>query len=372
MDIQPKCILWGGYSFGNTGDELTLASAIRDMRQRFGASIAILTSAPGYTRALFPNEHLLAYTPLASRPPSPPSIAKRVLRKLGRPFGYKTPQWLRFSVENQLKANPVAEWLSALRDASMVYYVGGGYLSDLFDLDHFLFPGECAQQFGTRIETAPLGIGPFRSDLTAQRVRDVFRKSLLRVRDEDSLIQCARWGIAAEKSVDDGFRVREVVDFSPVRRRRDTLGVNYFEQTGSAKQYEIRCWWREFLREILREGIKLEGFCFHNAVTSDFSMTVELLNEVGLTPSETRPPDMDFRSACQRIVSYGAVVTSRFHAAVVANAMDVPVLAIANGFYYKSKMTAAVGDSAHALMVEPGVMPVRQAVSRVSSWLSGR
>ena len=54
-----------------------------------------------------------------------------------------------------------------------------------------------------------------------------------------------------------------------------------------------------------------------------------------------RAPDFDFRKACTQVAKYRAVLTARFHAAVLAGVAGIPVIAVADGQYYRSKMLSA-------------------------------
>ena len=88
-------------------------------------------------------------------------------------------------------------------------------------------------------------------------------------------------------------------------------------------------------------GLPVEGFCFHNSLESDFSHTVQLFVDAGFSPRMVRHPHFDFRDACVQISRYRAILTARFHAAIVAGVAGIPVIAVADGQYYRSKMLSA-------------------------------
>jgi polysaccharide pyruvyl transferase WcaK-like protein len=111
--------------------------------------------------------------------------------------------------------------------------------------------------------------------------------------------------------------------------------------------------------------VEVEGFCFHNQISSDFSKTVELLVECGIAPHRVCPPDLDYRDACRRIASYQGIVTCRFHATVVANVLGVPAIATADGSYYTSKMQVAIAGAKSARVIDPGVNAVDEALSEI-------
>ena len=85
----------------------------------------------------------------------------------------------------------------------------------------------------------------------------------------------------------------------------------------------------------------MEGFCFHNALQEDFSQTVQLFADAGVPIKLVRQPAFDFRDACARVIRYRAILTARFHAAVVASVAGIPTIAIGDGQYYRSKMVSA-------------------------------
>ncbi len=372
MINSPKCILWGGYGYGNVGDELTLAAAIRDMRSRFGPSIAILSPVPGYTKALFPDESVLPYHAISRNYKSTRqrSIPERAWQKMLRSLGAAQPVFHRDPLGDQLDAGVAFEWVAAVQAAELLYLVGGGYLTDVFSLDWFFTPAEVAVHFGTSIETAPLGVGPFTGEVGLRRFHSAFKGAKVSVRDDDSLALCKQLEIQAERCFDDGFRVKEVVDFSGLAPSRNVLGVNFFDQWGAYNPASDRRWWRELIGSLNRVGVHVEGFCFHNQISSDFSKTVELLADVGIDPNRTCAPDLDFRAACRRIAGYRAILTCRFHAAVVANVLGVPTLAMASGSYYSSKMAVAVAGSPVAKVVDPCIMSVEEAKTFLLRWLA--
>lgn len=56
-------VFWGGYGWGNVGDELTLAVAIAMLKEQIWGKISIITPNSGYTRALFPDLEIIPFQP---------------------------------------------------------------------------------------------------------------------------------------------------------------------------------------------------------------------------------------------------------------------------------------------------------------------
>jgi len=366
-----KCILWGGYGWGNAGDELTLAVALRDLRENYGASVAILSPVPGYTKALFPDVQVVPYTPVERLHP----VWLRVIHRLRRPFGWPAPE---FDLAAQLASAASEFWAQSIQTCELLYLVGGGYLTDLFHLSSYLLPVQIARAAGVAVKTAPLGIGPLQNTWSRRQLKHALRHVHVSVRDADSQALCHQLGIVSELRPDDGFRIREVmaIERPPVVDRLP-VGINFHRQHGAAEEEQTAAWWRAVVEALVTNGFPVAGFCFHNTLASDFSQTVQLFDQARLPAQLVAFPEVDFRTACQRLMSYQAIITARFHAVVVAGVTGLPAIAVANGAYYRSKMAAACKNNPASQMVEPNrteperiVELLRQARSQ-SSVVSG-
>lgn len=357
-----RCLIWGGYGGGNVGDELTLALGVVDMRRRYGDGFAILSGTPGYTMALFPDVTVIPYVPHVRAP----GLGSAPVRALNRLYRYKYVPANRYDAAAQADAAKSRPWAGVLRQCELLYLVGGGYLNDLFDFDLFCLPIEAARHFGVKIETAPVGVGPFREPQNATRLREALAGATVLVRDVDSQALCESWGLRPELGRDDGFRVTEAVAMPPrTGRDKPLIGLCYHRQHGGAADGREVVWWRELLGLLKGSGLPLEGFCFHNTIPDNFSPMVQLFTEAGLPGNLVRYPDWDFRDACRRVAGYTAVVTSRFHGAVVAGAVGVPTFAVVNGQYYGSKMTAACKGVAGSTVADLSVMKPADVVRRL-------
>jgi len=334
----PKCVLWGGYARGNVGDELALAVGLRDMRKRYSFSeVIVLSPFPGYTKALFPDTEVIPYTPATASKRN--TQVTRAFRFLKRRCGFRQN---RYEVSAQFSYNTTKGWAKAIQHCELLYLVGGGYLTDLYDLESLLLPVEVARFHDVKVETAPLGIGPFRDPWSARKLQHALRDAHVRVRDIDSQTICNDLGITTELQRDDGFRVQEGIAIgSSMTLEERPIGINFYLQDGSTNAETVIKWWTEVLILLKSNGLPVEGFCFHNSVHSDFSQIVKLFVDAGLAVNLVRAPDFDFRKACTQVAKYRAVLTARFHAAVLAGVAGIPVIAVADGQYYRSKMLSA-------------------------------
>jgi polysaccharide pyruvyl transferase WcaK-like protein len=337
------------------------------MCERFGAcpSVAILSSFPGYTKALFPETEVIGYTPAIALRQN--KQAARVFRFLKRRFGFRQN---RYEVNSQFNCDAANGWAEAIKRCELLYLVGGGYFTDLFDIEQLILPVEVARFCGIKVETAPLGIGPFEDRWSAGKVQRALRDAHVRVRDADSQMVCDAPAITVELRQDDGFRVREVASIdAAVAVGKWPIGINFYEQHGGTKAKNVINWWRETLILLKSIDLPVEGFCFHNALQEDFSQTVQLFADAGLPIKLVRQPDFDFRDACARVTRYRAILTARFHAAVVAGVAGIPVIAIADGQYYRSKMISACQPFATSQAVDISVTEpteVLQALQRAA------
>lgn len=337
------CVLCGGFAAGNTGDELTLAIALQDMQRKF-ENIAVLSRNPEYTSWLYPKQTVLAQNEL------PFTVRWKKLRKIVGAAGLK--QYLHHRtydrwVDRHLDLNPA--WVQAVKRSNVVYLVGGGYLTDIFALPRMLLPVSIAKKAGVKIATAPLGIGPFLDSAQAELVASVLRGVDLCVRDEASLRFCMENHLVAKIAEDDGYRLHEILPLPSFEGQPEDfekkVGIClFFQQGGSISQSGFDQWWLVFLRRLkdLIGGSAIEGFCFHTNPASDFYQIIRMFRSAGISPDQVRQPDLDFRHAINNINKYGAVVTTRFHAAVVATALNIPCTAVASGAYYSNKMELAL------------------------------
>jgi polysaccharide pyruvyl transferase WcaK-like protein len=352
---HPSCVLWGGYACGNTGDELTLAAALQDARARFGEAVAVLSPNADYTQWLFPGARVIAYEPR-----SPPLLCQRLRRAYERLqarglFRHCKVRAYRLRDQAGSRGEAAPPWVEAIVHAQQLYLVGGGYLSELFNLDHLLLPLKVANAAAVPVATAPLGLGPFSSNQAATWVAQALGEADLVVRDRASLEFCAARGLRAKLQPDDGFRVAELLPglVPPASTRQACtagagrylrVGVCVSDQPGSTAVAASQAWWVRFLRALKRYEAELviEGFCFHSSLSCDFATLVRLFHVVGLGVQQVQAPLLDFRLAVRNLCRYDVIVSTRFHAIVVASVLGIPHVAFASGEYYRRKMAAAV------------------------------
>lgn len=340
MAFSIDCVLCGGYAYGNTGDEITLAVAYTDMRKRF-ESVAALSRKPEFTQWLHPQITVIAQDEIDVRP------RYKKIRKLIPSL--KSPLYShRFHqiIEEQIHLG--SDWVKAIQSSKMLYLVGGGYLTDLFSLPTMLIPIEVARRANVPVSTAPLGIGPFRDPIQKNLVATTLQGIELCVRDETSMRFCNEMGLTASIREDDGFRVGEILSLNTATSQQPMpykVGVCVFYQHGgNLSSSDFSKWWLRFLGS-LKELIgadAIEGFCFHTQPNAEFFHLINLFQKAGIPATQVMPPQWNFREAVTALSRYHTVVTSRFHAAVSCSVFGIPCFPVASGEYYAAKMGQAL------------------------------
>ncbi len=371
-----ECLLWGGYGFGNVGDELTLAVALHDQRLLFGESVGILSHRPEVMRRQFPDTDVIPYEPRTVAAPHRflARLAATWLRH-GGPGRFHLPRY-RLADQPVPSTAGAGQWRQVIARCRQLYLVGGGYLTDLFSIDYFLLPLEVVRAASVPIRTAPLGLGPFYSRGAGTRVASALAPADLVVRDAASLEFCQRHQLPSRLQRDDGFRVREVLPelSSPVaedcRARRPRLGICVFRQHGDQAWPETRRWWLRLLTALQasREVLDVEGFCFYREPGVDHRTLSSLFADVGGGQENVRPPQQDFRDAVRELRRYDFIVSARFHSIVVANELGIPHVAVGLGESYAVKMAAAVrADDARCRLVRSCALPPESIADHVRS-----
>ncbi|MEB3286195.1 MAG: polysaccharide pyruvyl transferase family protein [Vampirovibrionales bacterium] len=376
----PYTAIWGGYGGGNVGDYLTLALAIKDLNGE-GRACKILNGYGHDTQKQFPDHEVINLI----TPPDPKKagllselkykiackyqqVAFSALRKLSTVI--REPEKLR-----TIYRRSSAPWLSCLAGAEKLYLVGGGYLNDMFEVDSLRIL-EAAHYFGIPVETAPVGLGPFKSELAQAQFAQVLKSARLRVRDTESLALAKTMGLEATLQPDDGFRIAELLPANAHRKslhnpeRKLKIGLCIFEQFGAHpmskprahqapddnKTLSQRDWWFGFLKALKTAcidhtagGIEIEGFSFDERLSFEYATMTRLLPEIEASfslDSKVILPFQNFRHAITHLRDhYDAVITCRFHAAVVAQAYGIPTLAFAAGEYYVAKMESVKANA---------------------------
>lgn len=350
---QFACVIWGGYSWGNTGDELCLAAALERAEREFDGNVAILSHHPNYTSQLFPAANVVPYVRPQRRKLG---RCEKLIKKTKRMF---TPRNYR-DEGGDLQIDPDSEWVRCLSRAGRLYLAGGGYLTDLFALELIMPPIQLAIQLQLPVATAPVGIGPFTSKYWAKTVVRALGHAELRVRDAVSLDFCRRRGLNATVEPDDAFAlVKGMVTTSSIALSESgarKIGVCLFPQYGRKADCDFSGWLIKCLHGLKAQGPewKIEGFCFHTSPDAEFREMQDLFESAGLPPNQVLAPNLDFRRAAVSVRNYDLIITTRFHAVVVANAFGIPNIAIASGEYYLAKMKAAVaGHEFSSSLVNP-------------------
>ena len=353
-DSQTKkfdCVIWGGYGWGNTGDEICLAAAVERARRDFGPNLAVLAHNPEYTAWLFPHVTVIRYVPPKNRKRD---RWKKVFPGLGSLWSALNP-----SHSDPAGGAPDSAWATCLRQSRRMYLAGGGYLTDLFPLDFILPPIRQALTLKLSVITAPIGIGPFQSAAAADQVAGLLKQMTLQIRDETSLAFCQAQNVNATLAPDDAFDWLNgwppPAAKTPVNGHARRIGVCIFSQHGQPANGRYADWWIDCLRRLRGRHPErtIEGFCFHSNLQFDFGEMVRLFGRAEIPLAGIRPPELDFRRATAAIHEFDLVISTRFHATVAANVFNLPNVAVASGDYYLAKMTAACRNQPNSLLIDP-------------------
>jgi polysaccharide pyruvyl transferase WcaK-like protein len=385
----PKCILWGGYGSGNIGDDITLAVALHDMRAKFGESIAILSTNFKSTKYIFPDVNVIPYVTSTSPFYRILKRFRQIILKLEHQsiFALQTQNIMNYfflllsqqfcsysNIITQVNKSEKCDYLYMLHNCQLLYLVGGGYLTDLFILKPIIIPILAARLIRIPINTAPIGIGPFRFKRNSDLVASILKDAKVVVRDKDSLQWCYKNNIFASFRLDDGFRIIEIFpDLYKKELKSDDklIGVCIFYQHGSNISYtKFKYWCCTLLKLLIKNGFRLEGFCFHTNPDLDFRNTQEIFSTIGLDPKLVIHPFIDFRQAIKQLNKYRFIITTRFHAAVSAGALGIPYLSIASGNYYITKMYAAMHSQTPCLLSNPLIDKPKDIFENIMSILS--
>jgi len=364
-------VVWGGYGYGNTGDDLVLAVALADLHQQHGDKLQVLSPCPAQTRLSAGDTEVILH---------PSGLPPRVFEKwFWRMTYYAEARRMRTLADalyrvalmhpERITGDPA--WLKSLAAASQLHLAGGGYLAERFDLRHFLRPLRLARARHLPITTSPLGLGPFWERTKAVAVAEALRGARLVVRDETSLQFCQTHELAAVERPDDGFRWRQVIEQPTTKlttARKNIIGICIFPQYSSLWSDAVELWWMTCLQALTSalSGYQLEGFCFHTGVAMDYEITRRLFSRAGLNPENVQPPQPDFRSAVLSLRRYDAILSTRFHAIVTASGMQIPCVAIAVGDYYETKMRGALKHAPAPLSL---LNPLRDPPRVAAGWL---
>ena len=368
--LSGPCLVWGGYGYGNTGDDLVLAVALADLREQCGTNIQILSPAPEQTRLYVPDTAIVLHP--SGRPRSALEKWFWRLTDLAESAGMISVANRLFSavLKKPERISRDTAWWKTLACASRLHLAGGGYLTDRFHLRHFLRPLRLARSRGLPITTSPLGLGPFTNPKSAVAVANCLRGAKIVVRDEDSLRYCEKHGLGAIEKQDDGFRWRQVVDLpsnSAVNPPK-ALGVCIFSQHSPKWSAEVERWWIATLQSLARAlpDYGIEGFCFHTEKEMDYETTRRLFTGAGLNPANVHLPQTDFRAAVVHLTRFRAIVSSRFHAVVTGSVTRIPCVATALDDYYEAKMRGALKYATSPLSI---LNPTRDSPESAAEWL---
>lgn len=360
----PRALIHGGVGATNTGDLLLSAISLHDVQSRFGNSIGLLTPRPGISTLNFPAFTSIPYTP--TKIPSPKQgIVSRACKRVTRMLQIADPCDLGLG----WTANATDYWVKALQQSRLLYVTGGGTFMDLFGvLDYYLLPIVVAKEAGIPVEFAPNGFGPFQTANGLAKLQHYLSGLELVVRDRESLHLCKQMGLSASFRRDDGFRISEVypsllatANQCVAARSSDSrlkIGVDICDQFGSGDANRDFEWWIKLLRNVSNHSVVMGGFCFHSDPGADFSRTRQAFQEAGIDPNQVKPPKVIYSDSVTDLMEFDVILSSRFHAIVVANVIGRRTFAFSSGAYYAVKMGAAIEGFTNSAVMGPQDDPV--------------
>ena len=371
--VHVECVLWGAYGSGNTGDELILSLALEEAKKEHKDSVVVLSGNPLYTRWLFPHCTVVPFDPVISK-----QSKSRVFRILDRILATRMKSYLPrpdYNLSDQLrvrKGEPDT-WVDLIRNAGLLRLVGGGYLTDIFPLNWNLLPLELALFCGIPIQTGAIQLGPFLQPGNGRRVATLLKDSDIKVRDQASLEYCKKWDLRAHKVRDDCYKLRRI--FPDLLRHTPSqaqprIGLCISLQPDHPFRSSFVNWTVHLLR-CLRKTIptsSIFGFCFFDG-DRDFELTLEVFDGAGINLTQAEPHSLNYKKNIRSLSSIDILVTTRFHAAVLATLLDVPFFAIAQGGYYLAKMKEVV-DQSNSLGTL--IMPEKDDVSVIAAGIVAR
>ena len=347
LNNKKPIALWGAYHFGNTGDELLLLSAIERIKKEFN-NFFILSQNEELGRCLFPEFEIIQLHWKEVE------VKKSLFEKFKSKF-------INFERNYEIYLNNLLSyyqnctkkeslWLKKLLSSEILYLVGGGYLSDYFNLTPMIFPIFVANKFSIKISSAPITIGPFKSPNMSEFVANQLKSAEIIARDKKTLEFCITNGI---KSI---YKEDEITNIGSINKKlwvssknknikKNSLfriGVNINKQVGSKYNSEIALSTASLIDYIKKNvtNVVFFGFCFFRQ-ESEFETTAHAFRLNKLPCNLIEPASIDFKLNVYRLSHANFIITTRFHAVVLAQVFKIPYVGIWDGEYYEQKMKAA-------------------------------
>jgi polysaccharide pyruvyl transferase WcaK-like protein len=364
------------YWLRNNGDLAMLAVTLQRIKERWPrARIGVLTNTPMLLHGYFPEAE--AITPGAAEPWAPPTRAERLAARLGaKVVGPPAMAWLQGKTWLPAKAAGVRRRLraayaalrnrkpptdatssasgfvksgsaAAVRGASLVLALGGGYLTDADaeQTNRVMNLLEYAINSGVPVAIVGQGLGPLDDPELHARAAEVLPRIQIiamreRLKGPDLL---AKLGVSNERTMvtgDDAIELAYGV-------RSATLGtsigfclrVAHYSPVSRAAVDTVKTVVRSFARDM---HASLAPLIIAEFESQDRRSTLPLVRGF----ADVTAPLGRFvhpREVASRVSSCRIVVTGAYHLAVFALSQGVPVVALSSSAYYDDKFIG-LGD----------------------------
>ena len=363
MQNNKYILILGGYGYGNTGDEAQLNESIKLMNNNFkDYKIIVLTPNPEYTEKVHNCNVDLAPREAFFNSKSPDTIywiknkkeEKLMIKKMRNIYILAL---LKKYISIKIKNEKIEHLISLIKDADLVYYSGGGYLtgmtlSRLFD--GCLFISIC-KLFKVPVVLSGQTIGLFRNNFDKRISKKAFKYAkIITLRDpKESPKALESIGIKNYQVMfDDALFCDKLENENDITNLLKNAGI---------KEKDFICFQMHFwginseedkikLLDKLKLCIKYIKNTFENIpillfpmVESDYKEEIEFLNFLKMQENIfLLKYDYDFRKIRAVISKSLFCITMKHHPIIFAIGEKKPVISLAYSKYYNHKNEGAL------------------------------